>query len=511
MFILMLKRLYVYLLKGYLGTFLATFFVCLFIVLMQFLWRYVDDMVGKGLSISVLGQFFYYAAMSLIPMALPLSILLSSLMTFGNLGEKMELIAMKASGISLFRIMRPFVGFVLLISIGAFFYSNMALPAIQKNLYILARSMSEKSPEVEIPEGSFYQGIPNISFYVRQKDPKTKMLRDLMIYDFSNNTAGTGTSGSSLSDNVSIICADSGRLETTKDGANMVLTLYKGETFENMKVQKGSKGNNAFHPKSVPYRRESFNFKQILIPFDNSFKEVDASVTSNKYVGKNIAELTHVVDSLGVVSKELGDRHANTFVNETYFDRNGNPKARGTLDKLVNHSNVSINDIWVKLSVNKQREILADANSTVIQINNELEFMFGEKDYSIDRNARRHDIERHRKFTLSVACLLFFFIGAPLGAIIRKGGLGLPIVISVLIFIIYYVVDNSGYKLAREGRWLVWQGIWLSSAVLLPIGVFLTYKAATESTVNINKENFKKFLAKFSRKRNKQIDGDGQQ
>ena len=485
----MIKRLYLYLIKSYLGTFIATFCVCLFLVLMQFLWRYVDDMVGKGLAVSVLAQFFYYAALSLVPMALPLSILLSSLMTFGNLGEKLELIAMKASGISLWRIMRPFIVFIAFIAIGGFFYSNMALPLIQKKLYVLARSMSEKSPEVEIPEGSFYQGIPNISFYVRHKDQKTKTLHDLMIYDFSNNTAGTSSAGSSMADNISIICADSGRLQSTSDKQGMVLTLYSGVTFENMRQSRKNGPNTGFgsNPNSIPYRRETFDYKQILINFDNGFHELDASVISNKYVGKDINELTFVVDSLRQLSKEVGARHAHTLVEDTYLERNGTLN-HGRLDGIKNTDGCDALALYERQSSLKKKEILNDAKSNCVQIANELEFMYSERSYTIDRNARRHDIERHRKFTMSVACILFFFIGAPLGAIIRKGGLGTPIVISVAIFILYYIIDNTGYKFARDGVWMVWQGIWLSSAVLLPIGVFMTYKAATDSMVNISKE-----------------------
>jgi lipopolysaccharide export system permease protein len=481
---MIIKRLYSYLLKNYLGTFIATFCVCLFIVLMQFLWKYVDDMVGKGLPASVLLQFFYYAALSLVPMALPLSILLSSLITFGDLGERLELLAMKASGISLFRIMRPFIFFVICVSIGAFFYSDNALPYIQKQLYILAKSMSEKSPEVQIPEGSFYQGIPNVSVYVKHKDPNTRILKDVMIYDFSN-VSGAGEN--SASDNISIICADSARLQTTSDKEALLLTLYNGETFENMRQQKANSN------KSIPYRRESFGYKQVLIDFNGAWKKVDASVTNNKYVGKNMAQLTQVVDSLGVESKKLGDKYARTFVNERYFGRIAGTK-RVHLSEEGDCSSFSAEELMAKQSKENQKQVLDDALAAANQLFYECDFMFGEKDYSVDRNARRHDIERHRKVTMSVACLLFFFIGAPLGAIIRKGGLGLPIVISVIIFILYYIIDNTGYKMAREGLWYVWNGIWLSSAVLLPLGMFLTYKAATDSMVNLNKNTIRKLL-----------------
>ncbi|MBQ0028953.1 MAG: LptF/LptG family permease [Paludibacteraceae bacterium] len=490
-----IKRLHIYLIKGYLGTFFATFCVCLFIVLMQFLWRYVDDMVGKGLSTSVLLQFFYYAALSLVPMALPLSILLSSLMNFGNLGERLELLAMKASGISLFRIMKPFIVFVAIVAVGAFYYANNVLPIIQERLYILTRSMAEKSPEVEIPEGSFYQGIPNVSVYVGHKDSDTKLLENIMIYDFtsSNSTGGN----QSIADNISIICADSGRIES--DGHNMYLTLYNGVTFENMKNQQSGKSNT----KSIPYRREEFAYKQITMEFDNSFKTVDASVTANKYIGKNMQQLATVVDSLNIVSVEVGNKHALEFLTDFYFERNTANKAK--LSELTPKEGLSIDDLMGKLNKDNAYAVYEDALGTVNNCLMTCERMAGEKDYLVDRSARRHNIEWHRKLTVSVACLLFFFIGAPLGSIIRKGGLGTPIVISVFIFILYYVIDNSGYKMAREGAWYVWMGIWFSSAVLLPLGAFLTYQAATDSTWNISAEQLKrieqwaKILSRFAR------------
>ncbi|MCR5567795.1 MAG: LptF/LptG family permease [Paludibacteraceae bacterium] len=484
-----IKRLNIYLIKGYLGTFIATFCVCLFIVLMQFLWKYVGDMVGKGLSISILLEFFGYAALSLVPMALPLSILLSSLMAFGNLGEKLELLAMKASGISLFKIMKPFVGFVSIISIGAFLYSDFVLPVIQDRLYILTRSMVQKSPEVEIPEGSFYQGVPGVSVFVGHKDHDTKLLRDIMLYDFSGSS--TNSSNSVAADNISITCADSGRIGMSDDQQNLVLTLHNGVTFENIRQQNRQQNN-----RSIPYRRENFKYKQIFVAFDNSMKMVDASITSNKYVGKNFKKLTHVVDSLAVVSKELAAKDVNQMVNESYFERTGS-KPRVNLAALGDCRNFNFQQLFDKQCRDVQISVVDDAISHCYSTFNVLEYMYAEKDYMVDRNARRHDIERHRKVTMSLACLLFFFIGAPLGAIIRKGGLGTPIVISVVIFILYYVVDNSGYKLAREGVWYVWAGIWLSSAVLLPLGAFLTYKAATDSMVNISKEQFSLLLKRL--------------
>lgn len=483
------KRLNIYLIKSYLGTFLATFCVCLFILLMLNLWKYVGDMVGKGLPVSILAKFFGYAALSIIPMALPLSILLSSLMAFGNLGERLELLAMKAAGISLIRIMKPFIVFITFIAVGALLYSNIVLPPIQNKLYILTRSIVQSNPTLEIPQGSFYQGVPGISFYVGKKNHETHLLEDITIYDFSSSS--TNVQSGSISDNISITCADSGRVEMSADQQNLIMTLYKGVTFENMRMQSHTETR-----KSIPYRRENFAFKQIQIPFDNSMKMVDASVTANKYVGKNFQQLTHVVDSLAVVSKTVADANAKEMVNEYYFNRNTQAK-RTSLDALGDCRNFSFDDLMAKQPQGVKIGVYDDAIGMANGMYAVLDRMYGEKDYMVDRNARRHDIERHRKITLPVACLLFFFIGAPLGAIIRKGGLGTPIVISVLIFILYYVVDNSGYKMAREGAWYVWEGIWLSSAVLLPLGAFLTYKAANDSMVNINKEQFTRFFKKL--------------
>ncbi len=500
-----IKRLHVYLIKGYLGNFLAIFFVCLFIVLMQFLWKYVDDMVGKGLSLSVLFHFFYYAALSLVPMALPLSVLLSSLMNFGSLGERLELLAMKASGISLFRIMAPYIFFIACIAVGGFFYSENALPYIQKQLYILSHSMAEKTPEVQIPEGSFYQGIPNISIYVRNKDTDTKLLRNVMIYDFSNNS-GTSGPGANL-DNISIICADTATIASSSDHKSIVLTLLHGQTFENMKVQ-GANGVSGSNRGSIPYRRESFRYKQVLIDFDGSWKQLDASITNNSYVGKNIEQLTYVVDSLHKVSKLLSDSHVNMMVNDRYFGRKSVSK-HVSLASLGNCNAFDYKKFFNQQPLEVQRNAMSAAAYQAHSLSFEIDYMYDEKDYAVDRKARRHDIERNRKFTMSVACVLFLFIGAPLGAIIRKGGFGLPIVISVLIFILYYVVDNTGYKMAREGVWYVASGIWMSSALLLVLGSFLTYKAATDSMVNLNKETFRKLLPKFLRKDKNNLDNNG--
>ncbi len=462
-----IKRLYSYLIKSYLGTFLATFLICLFVVLMQFLWRYVDEMVGKGLEISVLAEFFFYAALSLFSMALPLAILLSSLITFGNLGEKLELLAMKAAGISLFRIMRPYIIFISAISIGAFFYSNTAMPKIQTKLWTLLFSMKQKSPEVEIPEGSFYQGINGYHIFVKEKDKETKALKNIMIYDFTKGF-----------DNSVVLAADSGRLRSASDKKSLLFSLYNGESFENLKTNGG--GSN----KNVPYRRETYSYKELLIEFDANFNKVDESIMSNRYMGKDLNELSLAMDSMRLRNDSLCNSQYKIF-QRSFFDRGllSTPTVY-TSDTVKNYAIYNTERVLGQHPLSVQVEMTDRALQQVNRTRMDIPFTQSVQE-ATEKRIYRYDIERHRKFTLSFACLVFFFIGAPLGAIIRKGGLGLPVVISVILFIIYYIIDNTGYKMAREGVWYVWQGIWLSSFILFPLGITLTYLAANDKTINL--------------------------
>ncbi len=293
----MIKRLYLFMLRSFVPLLVMTFFICLFIVLMQFLWKYINDLVGKGLSVDLLAELFFYAALTMIPMALPLAILLASLMTFGNLGENFELTAMKAAGVSLIKVMRPLIVLMVLISIGAFFFQNNVLPIAQTKMWTLLYSMRQKSPELEIPEGVFYDQIPGINLYVESKNRDTGTLYDVMIYDMS---AGF--------DNARVILADSGKLVSASDRTHLYLTLWQGEQFENLSDQQAATSMG-----STPYRRETFDFKEILLSFDANFNRMDEDGMRNQYVGKNISELqatidsvSHRIDSVGATnSKEL--------------------------------------------------------------------------------------------------------------------------------------------------------------------------------------------------------------
>ena len=482
-----IKRLYTFMLSRFLPRFLMTFCICLFIVIMQFLWRYIDELVGKGLSIGIIGELFFHAALSLLPLALPLSILLAALMTFGDLGEHVELTALKSSGISLTTIMKPIAALIVLVAIGAFFFMNNALPKSQVKMWTLLFSMRQTSPTLDIPEGTVYSQIPGYNIYVKRKDKERDMLYNVLIYDVSVGTMYPR-----------IVAADSGRLSMTEDKQHLILKLYKGSWYEEMKGGGGVNGMSG-----DLYRRETFHDKEILIPYDANFTRMDDDAMRSQYVGKNIAELQQTIDSVRLKV----DSAANLIIAKMRTDpvcgvpsqrtvhKDGKtvtePVKAVKLDKAVN-----VNELIKALPESEQQMLVNQALMRTTSAMQDIQF----QGYPINDNnyvIRRHQIELMKKFTLSLACLIFFFIGAPLGAIIRKGGLGMPIVVSVLLFIVYYIIDNMGYKLARDGRWEVWQGMWLSSAVLLPLGVFLTKKAVNDSAV-FNPDAWLNFLRRFT-------------
>lgn len=468
-----------------------TFFIVLFIVLMQFLWRYINDLVGKGLSFGVLGELFFYAAVSMVPMALPLAILLASLMTFGNLGEKFELTAMKAAGLSLVQIMKPLIVLVALISVGAFFFQNDVLPKAQVKMWTLLFSVRQKSPEVEIPEGVFYDQIPGYNLFVEHKNRETGILYEVMIYDVSKP-----------GDNGTILLADSARLAFTPDNKYLYLHLWEGEQFENLREMQSMDRN-------VPFRREEFAEKEILIPFDANFNRMDEGGMRNQYVGKNIAELRQTIDSIGTevdsIAGSLSAGMKRDMDNNFQLVRVDDEPKNSTKNLAKMIEAISIDTLIMSTEENQRRIMLQSAVDRARNQQMEAEYrtMFLDEDL---KSIRRHEIELMKKFTLSVACLVFFFIGAPLGAIIRKGGLGTPLVISVGLFLVYYIIDNTGYKLARNGQWDVWAGIWLSTFVLAPLGIYVTYKAMNDSAVFDKDAYIRLFRKLVGAKQNRQVE-----
>lgn len=492
-------------LQTFLPLFIMTFGICLFIVLMQFLWRYIDDMVGKGLGIPVLGEMFFYAALFLLPMALPLAILLASLMTFGNLGERLELLAMKSAGVSLIHIMRPLIITIGIISIGAFFFQNNAMPVVQVKLYSLLYSMRQKSPELDIPEGVFYGEITGYNVYVKEKNNQTGLLKDVMIYDYSKGF-----------NNARVILADSGRLKTSADKLFLVLSLFNGESFENL--SEGQTGSNN-RKTAVPYRRETFSTKDILIDFDANFTRTDESFMQNQYMGKQLKDLQTSIDSMTVRLDSIKAINSKNVYDMSYkktFSKpkrelaqqaetgTGNTTTANDADSLTKRSNepvkiINFDSLYKAEAPSGQAALLVRAKSNIESVKADYYFKaatLGDEAYKV----RRHLTEWHKKFTLSFACMVFFFIGAPLGAIIRKGGLGMPVVISVILFIFYYIIDNIGFKMARDGIWEAWEGMWLSSAILAPLGIFLTYKAVNDSVI-LNADTYLNAIKNFIGKR----------
>ena len=479
------KKLDSYLLKHFLGLLFMTFLICIFILLMQFVWMHVNDLVGKGVEIKVLAEFFIYAVTSVVPLALPLAILLASLMTFGNLGEKFELTAMKAAGVSLFRIMRPLTIAIVGISIGAFLFANYVMPVSQVKLWALLFSLKQKSPELEIPQGEFYDGIDGYNVYVRSKNPRTGMLYDMMIYDYSEGFR-----------NASVMVADSGQIFFSGDNKYLKLMLYSGESFENLdsKQQKATSST-----KNIPYRRESFSCKQLLIDFDMEFNRYDENSLSDQHVSKNVGRLIQSIDSVQELAHKRSGEQSVQLVNNHYFGRE-RVEARNVdawEGAKEQYEQYNADSLYAQFSDDERYRALETAIEKAKAQKDEIDYnALMLNDYQ--RYIRKHEIELYRKFTLSFACLIFFFIGAPLGAITRKGGLGAPVVISVVMFIVYYIIDNAGYKMAREALWPCWAGMWLSSMVLLPIGIFLTYKAATDSAL-FNPEVWVKYLNKLKK------------
>jgi len=466
-----LKRIDAYVLKNFLSLFFATFFICSFILIMQFLWMEIDDIVGKGLPYDSIIKFFFYAWLSLVPLALPLAILLASLMSFGNMGERLELLAMKSAGISLFRIMRTQTIFIALISVGAFVFSNNVIPVAQKRMWALTFSIRSKSPELSIPVGEFYAGVNGMKIYVRGKNRDTGAMTDVMLYDFSKGFT-----------NASVTTADTVFMKMTENKMNLKFIFINGETFENM----GS--DNAFSTDGVPYRRETFKRREVLVDFDANFNVMSEEFLEEQHVAKNIVKLTHDIDSIGVIQDSLKRSYSILLVEDKYFKNSYNEADSEKMLTLYNTYNAD--SLFFTMKYNQMCRVVDAMKNNVKMASNDVDYNNAVIEEA-DSYYLRHAIEWHRKFTLSFACLIFFFIGAPLGAIIRKGGLGMPVVISVLMFIVYYIIDTSGIKMAQEQVIPVWAGLWVSSSVLLPIGVFLTYKAAKDSAL-FNVEEYKK-------------------
>ncbi len=469
-----IKKIDLFIVKTFVGNLIATFLICLFIFVMQLLWMWVDDFVEKGLDFSILARFFAYGSITLVSQSLPLAILLAALMTFGNFGEKLELLAMKSAGIPLLRIMSPLIVCCMILCGVSFYFQNVVSPYAQEKLFTMMYSIKQSSPESEIPEGIFYDKIEGYNIYVEHKDKETGLLHDVVIYDMSSGF-----------ENANILVSDSARIFNTQDDKYMILTMFSGEQFSNLTDQQIEKKNR-------PYRRETFEKKEVILEVSGGFEMKDASFIKSNAASKNIKQLEVAIDSITYANDSVGLNNWKSVVRSTYRTKGSIDENDSTLMKRNNIYKIDVDSVyniatqhnkllWKRAQLNKIKQLKID-----YEIKNNIM-------RSLDKDLNKHKISWWEKFTLSLGCLIFFFIGAPLGAIVRKGGLGYPVLISVATFILYYIFNTSGSKMAREGEWHIWYGVWLSTIILLPLGVFFTYHANKDSEI-FNKDSLKLFF-----------------
>ena len=470
--------------RSFIGTFIFTFFVAVFILLMQFLWCYLDDLVGKGLGFDVLGKLMFYTAVTFVPMALPLAILLSSLMCFGNLGEYYELVAMKASGISVWKVMRPLLIFSIIISFVAFVFSNNVLPVATLKSKTLLRDVRKQKMSFDIPEGMFYKGIDGYTIRAGKKGADGNTLYDVMIYDHTEYKG-----------NVKVTTADSATMALAPSQTEIVFTLYNGSNYNEVHTDKEYKSKRPF---------ETMSFEKQYVSFDISdfnMKETDESTMKGHQSMLNISQLAVAIDSLENSVNERHDSFKSSFKKRLQHFSSKEEVKDNKKGKKPELDTITVYK-WPFLENFSKQEQVSIVNMAITATKNQIDNIeLNVRDFERqETNIRKHLQVMHEKFSLSIACLLFFFIGAPLGAIIRKGGLGLPIVISVIFFVIYYIITITSQRIAIAGDIPVFIGVWLSSIIILPIGIFLTVKATTDSSL-LDGESWKKTLNKIFRKK----------
>ena len=481
-----MKKLNIYIIKQYIGTFIFTFVVAIFILLMNFLWTWVDELIGKGVEFSVMFKLLFFTSVTFVPMALPLAILLSSLMCFGNLGEYYELVAMKASGISTWKVMRPLLYFSLTMSVMGFFFSNNVMPVANLKMQSTLYDVTHKKMTLEIPEGVFYRGIDKYVIKVAKKSKDGSWMYDVMVYD---HTDGKG--------NIKVTVADSGYMAMTHSQREMILTLYDGYNYSEVIDDKDYRTNRPF---------QKMSFKRQIVKFDMSefdMKHMSEEAFKKHQTMLNISQLNTAIDSLNVAYDNRLNYNNEALINR-FQNLNTDQEVFARADKkLKKKQNNTLDDesipvfLWPLVSSLPEKErqsiISIALNSTT---NMKESISITSHSMRRDRtNIKKHEQVLNQKFTLSVACILFFFIGAPLGAIIRKGGLGMPVVVSVVFFVIYYVITIIGERVAVNGDMSVFLGAWISSIVLFPVGIFLTFKATTDAAL-LDAESWKKFFAK---------------
>jgi lipopolysaccharide export system permease protein len=460
-----MKKIDQLVLKTFAGPFFLTFFITLFIIVMQFLWKYVDEMVGKGLEWSILGELIFYASASFVPMALPLAVLLSSIMTFGSMGEYYELVALKASGISLFRFMQPVMITVFIISFCAFYFSNNILPVANLKFGALLHDIRHQKPALNIKPGVFYTEIQGFSIRVAKKDPDNKTVYDIMIYDF---TAGRG--------NENVLMAKRGEMHSKENGRLLYLKLYDGVQYQEVR-HKAPQFNYEHNRTYFDVWEKTFDLS------DFSLTRSDESLWKNHYQMMNLTQLNNAIDTLKTQITERKQYLASNISGLFTF-------LKCNADSIYDYPHTLPADTEKKQNTDSLMIEMLRGHGSLEITGRALHQARNVKSYAgvaardleyREKNLAKHEVEWHRKFTLSVACIVLFFVGAPLGALIRKGGFGMPIFMSILFFVIFHVFSMSGERIAEEGSLSPFIGMWMPIFVMLPFGIFLSYKAMNDS------------------------------
>ena len=478
-----MKTLYSYLIKKYVPPFLGTLFISVFIFFMVFVFTYIDEIAGKGIDAWTLAQMFFFTFLMFIPNSMPLAVLLSSIMTFGNLGENYELAALKSSGLSLTKIMRPLLVFIIFLSLFSFYFNNYTMPFIHLKQASLLYDVRGAKPALNIKEGIFYNGIEGYSIRVGSKDVDGKTIRNILIYDHTERKG-----------NVVQMYADSGRLEMNQGKDALIITLYNGTRYEQIV-------NEARDLRTRPMMTVAFEEQMVRIDLSGfKMKRTDEELFKNNAEMMNLRQLSNYIDTAKYEKKKMAKNVYQNFT--SYFNQNAY-RLNKKKDSLKSDF-ISVNDHLKKYDLQARKQIIENALNITRSSSSFLDGKIQE-DESNKMEQARYEINWHGKFTLSFACIVLFFVGAPLGAIVRKGGLGMPVVISVFLFIIYHVISFSCQKMALQGKMDSAIGMWIGPLSFLPFGIWLTYKSATDSALFdsvLYIEFFQKLIAKFRKKSN---------
>ena len=459
-----MKKIYKLVLKSYLGPLVVTFFIVQFVLMMNFVWRYIDELTGKGLDVSTIAELLACATANMIPLGLPLSMLLSAIMAMGNLGEHFELLAMKSAGMSLPRILRPLIILVGCIAVSGFFISNNLVPAANKRMYEILYDIREQRQDMDFQDGMFFNGLPNMSIRVGHQDDKTKLVTDVVIFD-TRATNGDMTT----------TIADSGYISLSDDKSFLYVTLYNGDTYEHSRNIRWYENNTLRH--------HSFDVQQGTFPVSNVSGDASMSKKFTESKTRNMSGLQELSDSLQTMIADAQAASYAPLFKERIFPRDSSILGGDSIrfDKSA-FKPVNFYDSLSNLSIRQRAKIYSNATSSARMSRGAYSFDEQTSKIAITQYYRSEN-EWHRMLTMPISIIIFFLIGAPLGAIIRKGGLGTPIVISVIFFVFYYVISVSGEKMSSEGAWAALYGMWLPIAVLTPIAIYLTRQATNDSSL----------------------------